>query len=210
VFCKELSPDNEFSLAKVKVLSKLYAYWVVTIMNSSSRLSSPLSRKQFNWEVIVLSVVTFWLSSSALLDFLLMPMMYESGMMSEPNFATAGYGLFWLFNRVELLCAAAILSGVLVLRQRPGQFEVVASGSRSRWALLLSGLLLAIAFIYTYWLTPQMSALGLNLSFNQFSEPVPQAMGYMHAFYWGLEAVKLLAAGWLIKLCYRDVAAVFE
>jgi hypothetical protein len=177
---------------------------------NSSRFSSSLSRKQFNWDVIVLSVVTFWLSSSALLDFLLMPMMYESGMMNEPNFATAGYGLFWLFNRVELLCAAAILSCVLALRQRPSQFEVVASGSRSRWALVLSGLLLAIAFIYTYLLTPQMSALGLNLSLNQFSEPVPHAMGYLHAFYWSLEAVKLVAAGWLIKLCYRDVAAMFE
>lgn len=210
MFCKELSPDNEFPLVKVEVLSKLYAYWVVIIMNSS-RLSSSLSRKQFNWDVIVLSVVTFWLSSSALLDFLLMPMMYESGMMNEANFATAGYGLFWLFNRVELLCAAAILSCVLALRQRPSAFEVVASGSRSRWALLLSGLLFGIALIYTYFLTPQMSALGLNLNGPwQFSEPVPQAMGYMHAFYWGLEAVKLVAAGWLIKLCYHDVAAVFE
>ncbi len=176
-----------------------------------SRLSSPLSRKQFNWDALVLLVVTFWLSSSALLDFLLMPMMYESGMMKEPNFATAGYSLFWSFNRVELLCAAAILSCVLALRQRPSQFEVVASGSRSRWALILSGLLFAIALIYTYFLTPQMSALGLNLNGPwQLSEPVPHAMGYLHAFYWGLEAVKLVAAGFLIKLCYRDVAAVFE
>jgi magnesium-transporting ATPase (P-type) len=177
----------------------------------SSRLSSSLSRKQFNWDAIVLLVVTFWLSSSALLDFLFMPMMYESGMMNEPNFATAGYSLFWSFNRVEILCAAAILSCILALRQRPSQFEVVASGSRSRWALMLSGLLLAIALIYTYVLTPQMSALGLNLSDPwQLSEPVPQSMGYLHAFYWALEACKLTAAGFLIKLCYRDVAAVFE
>lgn len=181
-----------------------------------SRLASPLSRHQFKWDVLVLAVATFWLSSSVLLDFFMMPMMYESGMMNEPGFASAGYGMFWLFNRVELLCAAAVLSGLLALRHRfgssDGRFDgrgAVASGSRSRWALMISGVLLAIAFTYTYFLTPHMSALGINLSGN-FSEPAPQAMGYLHALYWGLEAIKLFAAGWLIKLCYRDVAAVFE
>ncbi|NJM97027.1 MAG: DUF4149 domain-containing protein [Phormidesmis sp. RL_2_1] len=180
---------------------------------NTSKFSSPLSLGQFNWDALVLLVVTFWLSSSALIDFLLMPMMYESGMMNDASFATAGYSIFWLFNRVELLCAAAILSGLLALRQRRSQFGVVASGSRSRWALILSGLLFAIALTYTYILTPHMSALGLDLtgSFReQITAPVPQAMTYMHAFYWGLEAIKLVAAGWLVKLCYGDIAAMFE
>lgn len=171
----------------------------------------------------MLAVAAFWLSSSLLLDFLMMPMMYGSGMMNEPGFASAGYGMFWLFNRVELLCAAAVLSGLLALRHRSGhaggrssgcsssyaEFGAIASGSRSRWALIISGVLLAIALTYTYFLTPQMSALGLNLSGN-FAEPTSHAMSYLHGLYWGLEAIKLLAAGWLIKLCYRDVAVAFE
>ena len=172
--------------------------------------TSKLSSKQFNWDVLVLFVVTFWLSSSALLDFLLMPMMYEAGMMAEPNFATAGYSIFWLFNRVELLCAAAILSGLLALRQRRSQFDVITSGSQSRWALALSGLLFVIALAYTYVLTPHMSALGMDLSLSEEAASMPQAMGYLHALYWGLEAVKLLAAGWLVKLCYRDIATLFQ
>ncbi len=186
---------------------------------NTSKFSPRLSLRQLNWDALVLLVVTFWLSSSALLDFLLMPMMYESGMMAAPNFATAGYSIFWLFNRVELLCAAGILTGLLALRQRRSQFDVIASGAQSRWALMIAGLLLAIALIYTYILTPQMSALGINLNGDfltgdfltgETSQSLPQAMGYLHVLYWGLEAVKLLAAGWLIKLCYRDVAAVFE
>ncbi len=80
--------------------------------------------------------------------------------------------------------------------------------------LIRAGLLLEIALIYTYLLTPQMSALGMNLTGDfltgDLSAPLPQAMGYLHGLYWGLEVVKLLAAGWLVKLCYRDVAAVFE
>lgn len=174
-------------------------------MTNISNLSSKLSRRQFSWDAFVLLVVTFWLSSSVLLDFLMMPMMYESGMMSTPGFATAGYSLFWVFNRVEILCAAAILTGLLVLRQDRSEYDVIASGSRSRWALWLSGALFAIALIYTYALTPQMSALGLNLS-GEFSDFVAPQMNLMHVLYWGLEALKLVGAGLLLKLCYRDLA----
>ena len=172
---------------------------------------SRLSRKQFGWDAIVLAVVAFWLSSSVLLDFFMMPMMYESGMMEGSGFATAGYSMFWLFNRVEVLCAAAILTGLLVLRQqtqgtRRGQFAIVESASQSRWALMLSGLLLAIALLYTYVFTPQLSAMGLQ--FIDRTE-APSAMGTMHLLYWGVEALKLIAAAWLVKLCYRDIKAAF-
>jgi hypothetical protein len=182
-----------------------------------SKLASPLSLWQFNWDSVVLAVAAFWLSSSLLLDFLLMPIMYESGMMMAPNFATAGYSIFWLFNRVEMLCGAAILSGLLVLRQQRGSAGVVISGSRSRWALMLGGLLLAIALTYTYVLTPQMGALGIHLgnpAVDPFAvatgEAASKGMNALHSLYWGLEALKLFAVGWLIKLCYRDVAAAFE
>ncbi|MGB3790511.1 MAG: DUF4149 domain-containing protein [Phormidesmis sp.] len=174
-------------------------------MTNISNLSSKLSQRQFSWDAFVLLIVTFWLSCSVLLDFLMMPMMYESGMMNTPGFATAGYSMFWVFNRVEILCAAAILTGLLGLRQNRSKYEVIASGSRSRWALWLSGALFAIALTYTYLLTPQMSALGLNLS-GEFSDPVAPQMDLMHALYWGLESLKLVGAGLLIKLCYRDMA----
>lgn len=173
-----------------------------------SKLSTPTAQR-FDWNALVLAVAAFWFSSSAFLDFLLMPMMYETGMMNEPNFATAGYSIFWLFNRVELLCAAAVLSGLLVIRQRriDRAHSVVTSGSRSRWALIISGVLFAIAFLFTYFLTPQMSALGIHLN-GTFSEPAPNAMGHMHLVYWSLETLKLFAVGLLIKLCYRDMQSV--
>ena len=131
--------------------------------------------------------------------------MYGSGMMSTPDFATAGYSLFWVFNRVEMLCAAAILTGLLVLRQNRSEYDVIASGSRSRWALWLSGALGAIALTYTYLLTPQMSALGLSLS-GEFFEPAAPQLNLMHVLYWALESLKLVGAALLIKLCYRDLA----
>mgnify|MGYP001043048019 CR=1 FL=1 len=176
---------------------------------NTSKLSSKLSFRQFNWDALVLLVVTFWLSSSVLIDFFMMPMMYESGMMNAPGFATGSYSIFWLFNRVEVLCAAAILTGLLVLREQRSPFDVVASGSRSRWALIVGGVLFAIALTYTYVLTPHLSALGLHLSDN-LVEPLPVEMGLLHLAYWVLEATKLAGAALLMKLCYRDIAASFQ
>lgn len=170
---------------------------------------SKLSLRQFRWDTLVLVVATFWLSSSALLDFLIMPVMYESGMMQQTGFASAGYELFGTFNRVEMICGAMILTGLLALRQKRSEQVVLVSGSRSRWALLLAGGLLAIAMLYTYLLTPEMSALGLNLG-EESTQVVPAAMNWMHATYWGLEVFKLLAAGFLLRLCYQDVEAPFS
>ncbi|MEL6136150.1 MAG: hypothetical protein AAFQ61_02645 [Cyanobacteria bacterium J06626_23] len=171
---------------------------------------SHLSSQQFRWGSLVLFVATFWLSVSLLLDFLIMPMMYETGMMAQEGFATAGYGLFWMFNRVEMLCAAVILTGLLALHQRVTERAntVLVSGSRSRWALLIGGGLLAIALTYAYFLTPEMSALGLSLD-AAGETALPAAMGWMHGLYWTLEALKLAAVVGLVKLCYQDVAAEF-
>ncbi|MEO1403772.1 MAG: hypothetical protein AAFV72_21345 [Cyanobacteria bacterium J06635_1] len=147
------------------------------------------------------------MSSSVLIDFLVMPMMYETGMMEQPGFASTGYSLFWVFNRVEVLCGALILTGLLALRQRRNEFDVLVSGSRSRWSLVIASGLLAIAMVYTYLLTPEMSALGVDLGSGT---TVPAAMNWMHATYWGLEVLKLAAAGFLLRLCYQDIAAPFE
>ncbi|MEO0455491.1 MAG: hypothetical protein AAF152_02765 [Cyanobacteria bacterium P01_A01_bin.114] len=136
-----------------------------------------------------------------------MPMMYETGMMEQSGFASAGYSLFWVFNRVEVLCGALILTGLLALRQRRSEFDVLVSGSRSRWSLFTGVGLLAIALVYTYLLTPEMSALGVNLGGGEAA--VPAAMNWMHAAYWALEVLKLAAAGFLLRLCYQDVAVPF-
>jgi hypothetical protein len=154
--------------------------------------------KRFNWQMIVVSSLAFWLSSSILLDFVIMPSMFFTGMMEEPNFASAGYSLFSVFNRIELLCAAVILTGAITLRMT----EAARFGGRQGALLALS--LLAIALTYTYALTPQMSALGLPLSLDDVSTPA--VMNQMHLGYWALEVMKLAACGALIKFCLRQNA----
>ncbi|NJK28011.1 MAG: hypothetical protein HC925_05090 [Coleofasciculaceae cyanobacterium SM2_3_26] len=67
------------------------------------------------WQMFVFAVLGFWLSSSLMLDFVVMPSLYVSGMMDASGFAVAGYSMFGSFNRVELLCAGLGISGVWML-----------------------------------------------------------------------------------------------
>ena len=151
------------------------------------------------WQIVVIFMLAFWLSSSLILDLVIMPSLYSAGMMGQPGFAAAGYAIFWLFNRIELLCAASVLTGVLALRQMQPIYN------RKGYAgMLLAAVLVAIAFLYTYALTPQMSALGLELDLFNTAIEIPVGMNQLHGSYWALELLKFVSGGLLLNLCYRD------
>ncbi|MEM1240138.1 MAG: DUF4149 domain-containing protein [Cyanobacteria bacterium P01_H01_bin.26] len=169
-----------------------------------------LSHRQFAWDSGVLFLAIFWLGGSLILDLVVMPMLYMSGMMTAPGFASAGYSLFELFNHVEMLLSGLILTGVLAMRQQPAEGAIEVSGSRSRWALMLAIGLVAIALIYAYVLTPYMGALGIALDLPGIIHIVPTTMGWMHGAYWLLESTKVLLLGCLLSLCYGDIAAQFR
>ena len=138
---------------------------------------------------------------SVVLDLVIMPTLYGAGMMKQSGFASAGYSLFWVFNRVELVFAALVLTGVLALYSllRP-------MGQVGKWAIALAVFLFAIPMIYAYALTPSMSALGLEFvpfDLSNLHQTVPVAMDQLHRDYFGLEALKLGLAGGLFVLCYR-------
>jgi hypothetical protein len=158
-----------------------------------------VSSKQFEWRTTLIFILLFWLSGSVVLDTVIMPIFYASGMMTAPEFATTSYSIFWFFNRIEVLCAALILSGSLALNC------ITSNTDQScRVQALLSAGLFAIALIYTYGLTPQMSTLGMNLNlFNPALEP-PVLMNQLHVSYWLLELSKLVAGGFLLRLLYQQ------
>jgi hypothetical protein len=142
----------------------------------------------------------FWLSSSLILDFVIMPGLSAAGMMTQSSFAAAGYSIFWTFNRIELLCAALVLASLLALRGSSNLYRQVR-----RWSIFLAVLLLAIALIYTYIMTPQMSALALQLNLLEPTTGMPAGMLQMHEGYWVLEAIKLAAGTTLLGWCYSDL-----
>ncbi len=144
------------------------------------------------WQGTAIASLIIWLCSSLTLDFVLMPGMYAAGMMNEPGFATAGYSMFWMFNRFELLCAALVFTGTLVLVQR-GIVE------NNRTTIALAAALMAIVLAYTYALVPEMSALGLQLDAFSNVPAVPEEMNLMHGLYWLLDVLKFAAGGVLLR-----------
>lgn len=155
-------------------------------------------RKSPSWQATIAFMLALWFGGSLVLDLVVMPSLYEAGMMTEPGFASIGYLTFERFNHVELLFAAVTLTGVLVLERTRHFF-----GRQTRKAIILSIVLLGIALTYTYFLTPQMSALGMSVGAMEPVEELPGVMASMHQGYWILEMLKLASAGILLRLCAR-------
>ena len=128
-----------------------------------------------------------------------MPSLYASGMMASSGFASASYSIFGVFNRLELVCGAIILT-IALANWGFNAASKSAIQSQTKRILAIAGLLFSIAVIYTYGLTPEMSSLGLQLQpFDAVAE-VPAAMNRLHAEYWLLEVVKLVAVGAMVRL----------
>lgn len=160
---------------------------------------SERNAKLINWTTVVMFALGFWLSGSLILDSVIIPGLFATGMMAQAGFASAGYTIFGIFNRVELLCAALVLTSFLVFYRQHNLSE-----KQERWSIILASLLLAIAIIYTYILTPQMSGLGLQLNVFDSATAMPPEMISLHWGYWLLEATKLIAGATLLRWCYRN------
>ncbi len=149
------------------------------------------------WRTVSLATLATWLGGSFVLDTVLMPTLSSAGMMTQPGFASAGYSLFWVFNHLEMLCAALILTSLLVMQN---------AGSRvARWVIPAALGLLAITMIDTYSLTPLMSALGLQLDFFASATPMPAEMNQLHAGYWLLEVLKFALGSAVLISSYRSI-----
>jgi hypothetical protein len=158
-------------------------------------MKAPLHWQDSAWHRVLPIVLIFWLSASLVLDFLVMPVMYTSGMMAESHFVLAGQALFGAFNRMELLLAAMVCVGFWIKQQTP---EIERESMFRN--LPIAALLLGIAVLYTYLVTPAMSGLGFM---EEATGIVPAEMTTMHGFYWTLECVKLFGLSLLFSRDFR-------
>lgn len=145
-----------------------------------------------------------WMSASCLLDLVIMPGLYVTGMMSEPGFVQAGDLIFSVFNRLELVAGALVLTGALLCQK-----ALPPAISLPKITLIIAGLLMVIPLVYTYELTPQMSGLGIQLSLFDAAE-VPASMDRLHLVYWGLEGLKVAACGWVMANLVRTMPQLSE
>lgn len=155
--------------------------------------------KQLDWSTPVMVALGFWLSSSLVLDCLIVPSLFKTGMMSQVGFVNLGYTIFESFNHLELLCGSVVLAGCLALG-----YQKYLQHQQHKWPIALASILLLIAIAYTYILTPQMSGLGLSMNLFEPVKTMPESMMMMHGIYWLLEVVKLATATILLRWCYRN------
>ena len=160
-------------------------------------VSRPYRRAQ--WQSICLIALGLWLSASLVFDFLVVPSLFESGMMESSDFASFSYIIFGNFNHLELLGAGIILGSTLAVNYRQNLSRIKLDSS-----VVISAVLMAIALLYTYFLTPQMSALGMNL--NQFGtqELAGNPLLGIHLIYWLLELSKLALGTFLLNKIYGN------
>ncbi len=153
------------------------------------------------WQHLTVGSLGFWLSGSLILDLVIMPTLWTTGMMESSGFASASYSIFWIFNRIELVCAAAALSSIWALHREavPNGRLSPMSGDAQREMLVGAIVLMAIALSYTFILTPYMSGLGIDLDILATTKSIPTEMNQMHSIYWVLEASKLGIAGLLLS-----------
>jgi hypothetical protein len=151
-------------------------------------------RKQINWSALVMFALGFWLSASLVLDLVVIPGLAATGMMNQSGFASAGYVIYGIFNKIELLCAALVLSGCLVLNRDRKQIQTN----------ILGAVLLIIALAYTYILIPQMLGIGMQVNMWESSSAMPTSAMIMHGGYWCLELVKFAIGTILLRSCYRQ------
>ncbi|MFN9318053.1 MAG: hypothetical protein ACK58Y_18025, partial [Microcystis sp.] len=112
-------------------------------------------------------------------------------------FASAGYLLFGIFNHLELVCAAIVLCSFVVFHRYHTLIHLPEHRS-----LLFAGVLLVITLIYTYFLTPNLSAMGLLAPVT--ASGMSGEMMSLQIGYWFLEVVKGLIAFTLLRWCWRD------
>jgi hypothetical protein len=181
-----------------------------TIDNNSNNSNSYSENTSLLNKCRTLAVVSlgFWISTSLLIDIVVMPTLWATGMMESSGFASAGYSLFWVFNRFEVICAAAAFSSILALgtivgvdsSRNENRHSVYGSAQMRVGALML----LVISLSYTFILTPYMGGLAMNMDVFAIAKSIPAEMNQTHSIYWVLEASKLGIAGMLLSRCDRN------
>lgn len=96
--------------------------------------------------------VALWVGGMAALDFIDAPLRFATPAISRNQAVALGQAVFARFNRVE------VALGVLAL--------IAAAVARSaRWTVMVTALMLLLAAVQTFYLTPEITRLASGLDF---------------------------------------------
>jgi uncharacterized membrane protein len=127
--------------------------------------------------------VALWVGGMAALDFIDAPLRFATPGISRNQAVALGQAVFSRFNRVELALGIVALAAAAPARS-------------ARWTIVVAALMLALAAVQTFYLTPEITRLAAGLDFVNRTPGDPRyaAIRSLHNLYAALE-IAVFAGG---------------
>jgi uncharacterized membrane protein len=127
--------------------------------------------------------VALWVGGMAALDFIDAPLRFATPGISRNQAVALGQAVFVRFNRAEVALGVVAVAAAALARS-------------ARWTLALTALMLALAAVQTFYLTPEITRLAAGLDFVNRTPGDPRyaAIRSLHNVYAAVE-IAVFAGG---------------
>jgi uncharacterized membrane protein len=136
--------------------------------------------------------VALWIGGMAALDFVDAPLRFATPALSRNQAVALGQAVFARFNRIEVACGIVALAAAVVARS-------------ARWTVAVTALMLLLAIVQTFYLTPEITRLAAGLDFVNRTPGDPRyaAIRSLHGIYAMVEIAVFaggvaVLAGWAV------------
>jgi uncharacterized membrane protein len=116
--------------------------------------------------------VALWVGGMAALDFVDAPLRFAAPALSRNQAVALGQAVFARFNRIEIACGIVTLAAAIAARS-------------ARWTVVVTAVMLALAAVQTFYLTPEITRLAAGLDFVNRTPGDPRyaAIRSLHSLY---------------------------
>lgn len=135
-----------------------------------------------------------WIGGMAALDFIDAPLRFATPALTRNQAVALGQAVFARFNQIEVACGIAALA-------------TAAAARSARWTIAVTAVMLILAAVQTFYLTPEITRLAAGLDFVNRTPGDPRyaAIRSLHGIYAVVELA--IFAGGVAVLAAWSLAA---
>ena len=134
--------------------------------------------------------VALWVGGMAALDFVDAPLRFATPALSRNQAVALGQAVFARFNQIEVACGVVALAAAVAARS-------------ARWTVAVTAVMLTLAAVQTFHLTPEITRLAAGLDFvtRTPGDPRYAAIRSLHGLYAVVE-LAVFAGGIAVLACW--------
>lgn len=138
--------------------------------------------------------IALWIGGMAALDFIDAPLRFATPALTRNQAVLLGQAVFARFNQIEVACGVAALAAAIAARS-------------PRWTVVVTAVMLILAAVQTFYLTPEITRLAAGLDFVNRTPGDPRyaAIRSLHGLYAAVELA--IFAGGVVVLAAWSLAA---